>query len=277
MHEDTYHLAQNGQNTGPFTLEQARAMWRSGTLSPQTLYWTPGQADWQPLAQLAATLAAPPALPGSPPVPVPVAGVDYLTRTTFANPVATSGVAIASFVLGLASLFLSIFTAIPAVICGHMALSQIDRSGGRLGGRGFAMTGLILGYVFVVILALAFVVGLGAGILLPILNATHSRSSAAADLARGKQVVLAIKLYEGDHDERTPPDLDSLIPTYLPDRSLLTHHTGSGDDGPTYDYLLPNTKTEGMDEHTPVLRARFASMGQRRVYVYLDDSAELKL
>ena len=158
-----------------------------------------------------------------------------------------------------------------------MALSQINRSGGRLGGRGFAITGLVLGYFFVGLTLVFFVIFFGAVVGLPLLNVTHSRSSVAVDLAHGKQVMLAIKIYEGDHDTQTPPDLDSLVPTYLPDHSLLTHHTGGTEDGPTYDYLLPSTKTEGMDEHTPVLRARFTSTGQRRVYVYLDDGADLKL
>jgi hypothetical protein len=40
-----------------------------------------------------------------------------------------------------------LFTAIPAVICGHIARSKIRKSGGALGGKGIATTGLILGYI----------------------------------------------------------------------------------------------------------------------------------
>jgi hypothetical protein len=42
---------------------------------------------------------------------------------------------------------LSILTAIPGVICGHVALSRIKRSGGSLSGQGLAIAGLITGYL----------------------------------------------------------------------------------------------------------------------------------
>jgi hypothetical protein len=40
-----------------------------------------------------------------------------------------------------------LFTAIPAVICGHIARSKIRKSGGALGGKGIATARLILGYI----------------------------------------------------------------------------------------------------------------------------------
>jgi hypothetical protein len=40
-----------------------------------------------------------------------------------------------------------LLTAIPAVICGHIARAKIRKSGGTLGGRGIATTGLVLGYI----------------------------------------------------------------------------------------------------------------------------------
>jgi hypothetical protein len=39
------------------------------------------------------------------------------------------------------------FTAIPAVICGHIAWSKICKSGGALRGKGIATAGLTLGYI----------------------------------------------------------------------------------------------------------------------------------
>jgi hypothetical protein len=60
----------------------------------------------------------------------------------------TPPVAIWSLVLAVLSFTCGwIFTAIPAVICGHIARSKIRKSGGALGGRGIATAGLILGYV----------------------------------------------------------------------------------------------------------------------------------
>lgn len=57
----------------------------------------------------------------------------------------TSGLAIASLVCGIAELFTLGLAAIPAVILGHMARSQIRRTGER--GDGMAIAGLVLGYV----------------------------------------------------------------------------------------------------------------------------------
>jgi len=39
-----------------------------------------------------------------------------------------------------------VFLAIPAVVCGHMALSNIKKRP-QLGGKGLAIAGLIIGYV----------------------------------------------------------------------------------------------------------------------------------
>lgn len=58
----------------------------------------------------------------------------------------TSGLAIASFICGLLTLFAFPYLGIAAAICGHIALGQIRSSGGFVEGRGFAIAGLILGY-----------------------------------------------------------------------------------------------------------------------------------
>ena len=65
------------------------------------------------------------------------------------NPTApkTSALAIWSLVLGILSfLCFSILSAIPAVICGHKALSRVKNSGGAITGQGLAIGGLVTGY-----------------------------------------------------------------------------------------------------------------------------------
>ena len=60
----------------------------------------------------------------------------------------TPAVAIWSLILAVLSFTCGwLFTAIPAVICGHIARSKIRKSGGALGGKGIATAGLILGYI----------------------------------------------------------------------------------------------------------------------------------
>jgi competence protein ComGC len=65
------------------------------------------------------------------------------------QPPKTDGGAIASMVLGIASiaLCLTFIAGIPAIILGHISRSKIRKSMGRLQGDGMALTGLILGYI----------------------------------------------------------------------------------------------------------------------------------
>ncbi|WBU37717.1 DUF4190 domain-containing protein [Homoserinibacter sp. YIM 151385] len=51
-------------------------------------------------------------------------------------------------VLAIVSLVLAFVVSLGAVICGHIALGQIKRTGE--GGRGLALAGLILGYIGIV-------------------------------------------------------------------------------------------------------------------------------
>lgn len=64
----------------------------------------------------------------------------------------TAPVAIWSLILAVLSFTCGwLFTAIPAVICGHIARSKIRKSGATLGGTGIATAGLILGYIAIVL------------------------------------------------------------------------------------------------------------------------------
>ena len=81
-------------------------------------------------------------VPTSPP---PTALAPYSTSgVAYAYAPRTNPVAITSLVLSLAGI-LTWITAIGGVIAGHIALSQIKRTGE--GGRGMAIAGLVVGYV----------------------------------------------------------------------------------------------------------------------------------
>ena len=62
-------------------------------------------------------------------------------------PAKTSGLAIASLALSVASLVLWPLGFIPGIICGHIAKAKIAKNP-SLGGRGLALAGVIVGYVF---------------------------------------------------------------------------------------------------------------------------------
>ena len=63
-------------------------------------------------------------------------------------PVSTNSLARASLVLGVAEFFTMGLTAIPAIICGHMAKREMRQTGQR--GDGLATSGLVLGYMAVI-------------------------------------------------------------------------------------------------------------------------------
>jgi hypothetical protein len=73
----------------------------------------------------------------------------------------TNGLAIAAMVLGI--LWLYWVGSVLAVIFGHVALSQIDKSQGTQSGRGMAIAGVALGWVGVGFLALMLIIGFGIG------------------------------------------------------------------------------------------------------------------
>lgn len=114
---------------------------------------------------LMAPTTQPPAGPAGPAVP--------------AGEAQTAGKATASLVLGLFSLVICI-AGIPAIILGHMALSEIRKSAGRLKGEGMALAGLIMGYLTIVALPFILII---AAIAIP--NLLRSRVAANESSAVG--------------------------------------------------------------------------------------------
>lgn len=86
---------------------------------------------------------------------MPAAGAP---QRVYTQPPPTSNMALASLILGILGwLMLPIVGSILAIILGHAALGEIDRSEGQIGGRGLAQAGLILGYVALGISVLSIV------------------------------------------------------------------------------------------------------------------------
>ena len=79
-------------------------------------------------------------------------------RPPMATPVArTNGFAIASLACGVGQFMFGPLATIPAIVFGHMARSQIRRTGEQ--GAGLALAGLILGWAAVVLGVLIIVFG----------------------------------------------------------------------------------------------------------------------
>lgn len=78
----------------------------------------------------------------------------YPSQRQYPAPVPTNGLAVAALVCGILGFFTGL-SAIAAVICGHVSLSQLRRTGGE--GRGMAIAGLITGYIVIGFMALGVV------------------------------------------------------------------------------------------------------------------------
>jgi uncharacterized membrane protein len=142
------YIHRNNQQLGPFTEAEVRAQLASGTLSLQDHVWYQGLPNWMPLGQ--SPLAAAPVpgltpLPGAPAVPYPAA-----------IQAPTSKLAVWALVCGCLSLLCGLFASIPAIVLGHMGLSE-TRKNPALQGRGMALGGMILGYVFTALIVIYLV------------------------------------------------------------------------------------------------------------------------
>jgi hypothetical protein len=93
------------------------------------------------------------AMPMAWPMPMPV----------YQPPTSTNSLARASMILGVAEFFSMGLTAIPAVICGHVAKREMRQTGQR--GDGLAAAGLVLGYMAIIFWGIVIVLSiLGAAI-----------------------------------------------------------------------------------------------------------------
>ncbi|WP_193211914.1 GYF domain-containing protein [Luteolibacter marinus] len=145
--EQWYYGSEAGQH-GPVDEDELRAMILSGGVGARTLVWREGMVDWRPIqsvpelsGQLSPYAAPSSAVPGY----YPPAGIP------------SSGLAVASLVCGILSMVTFCMyggiIGIPAVICGHLALSQIKSSAVPMAGRGMAIAGLVTGYLGLLVLA----------------------------------------------------------------------------------------------------------------------------
>jgi hypothetical protein len=92
-------------------------------------------------------------------LPVPAAMQDRAAESAMMTSVArTNGYAIASFACGLGQFVVGPLATIPAIVLGHMARSQIRRTGEQ--GAGLALAGLVLGWGAVILGIILIVVGL---------------------------------------------------------------------------------------------------------------------
>jgi len=125
----------------------------------------------------------------------------------------TSGKAIASLVCGIISVF-PLF--IIAVILGHISLSEIKKSAGRLKGEGLAIAGLVLGYLGVVAIPFILII---AAIAIPNLLRAKIAANEASAVGSVRNLITAEVSYQTMHQNAgftcNLSDLSGLIDSRL--------------------------------------------------------------
>jgi hypothetical protein len=154
-----WFYAQGSSQNGPVLLVELQRMIDSGVIGPTTLVWRSGLPNWLPAHQ--APELRPPGsavtLPGSSVGPWPQQVQVSLNQPFAHYAPRTSGLAVASLVLGI--LGLCGIGSLLATIFGAVAINQISRSNGTLAGKGMAIAGLVLGIVGLSALVLMFSFG----------------------------------------------------------------------------------------------------------------------
>lgn len=237
-----------GQQLGPFTDAEAQAALSAGTISLSDLAWREGSPDWMPLSQvLSAPSVPPPGLSGA------------------RSNAPASGLSITSLVLGILSVTLcGCLSGLPAVICGHIARGKIKQSGGTIGGGGFALAGLILGYLSMLITVIAVAVAI------PAVQAAKDQAEVAITMNNLRSVGSALQVYAADNNDALPPSLQSLVPQYITDADLLKDSRLPGEEV-AYEYFGAGKK---LGELPPdgVLAQGKATQGSKRLILHNDMS-----
>ena len=116
-----------------------------------------------------------------------------------AEPPRSNTPALLALIFGLATLVLSVFASIPAIVCGIMGMIAADKPGvGR--GKGMAVAGIVL----------AVVIPLGqAALLYPALLKARSQATQVASMSNLRMISVGVIMYANDHKGYLPPDLQT--------------------------------------------------------------------
>jgi prepilin-type processing-associated H-X9-DG protein len=183
-------IGADGREYGPVTAEQISQWLAQGRANAQSKVKSEGAADWQTLGSLAEFAADLPR-PASAPAPL---------IATPATAPKTSGMAIASLVLGILGPLSCGLTALVGLILGIISMNKIKESGGQLGGHGLALAGTIVSGVFLLIVPIS----VGSAMLLPALSKAKAKAQSISCINNVKQLNLGVMLYAQVNGDRCP-------------------------------------------------------------------------
>jgi len=186
-----YIIGDDQKEYGPVSVEQLRQWIAEGRANRNTKARTAASESWRSLSEFPELIDSfkwSTTGPPIPPLPSPPRGTASKT----------SGLAVASLVLGIFGLCSFGLTALMGLILGIVAMVRIHRSNGALKGSGVALAGTVVSAVFVLILPVF------AGLLLPALAKAKNKATSIRCMNNMRRLSLAARLYADNNLERLP-------------------------------------------------------------------------
>ena len=207
------YIYKNDQQFGPFDDAQISEALNSGEFSFEDLAWKEGLTEWVRLEDLLKKPQKMTALAEARPtaqsnfIPQSISGIENTPTIVVKK---NEPLSIWALVLGIVSLLTCLvggfLIGIPAVICGHIGISRINRHT-LLGGRGMAIAGLITGYlsiltipIFVLTIPL-WVYGIMDFVILPKLKAASGTAAASHGIHSNPKTVSALGEHSAEFGE----------------------------------------------------------------------------
>jgi len=184
-------IGSDQQEYGPISTEEVTSWINQRRLNGQSHVQGEGDTTWRTLSEFpefAEALAAQAETPSGRP----------LAALAPAKP-KTSGMAIASLVLGVLGVLTCGITSLVGLVLGVVALVRINKSQGRLSGSGLAIGGICASGVLVLMIPIM------AAMLLPALAKAKAKAQSIHCMNNVKQLNLAIMMYANDNNEQLPP------------------------------------------------------------------------
>ncbi|MFZ0827087.1 MAG: DUF4190 domain-containing protein [Verrucomicrobiia bacterium] len=177
---------------GLVTPDDVRRWIAEGRLNEQSLVKAQGDAEFRPLPDFPEFADALAAKAGATLTPPPLPGVASGASAK------TSGLAIASLVLGILGLFTCGAAALIGLILGIIAMVKVRQSRGALNGSGIALAGIIVSGIFLLMIPLF------AAMLLPALAAAKQKAQSINCVNNVKQLSLAMRMYVDNNQNHYP-------------------------------------------------------------------------
>ncbi|MBW8041375.1 MAG: DUF4190 domain-containing protein [Planctomycetes bacterium] len=131
----------------------------------------------------------------------------------------TSGMAIASLVLGICGIVTCGLTAVIGLILGIVGLCAISKRAEQLKGKGFAIAGIITSAISIVLTP-----GILMALLMPALFSARTQAMNMVSMTYAKQICLAMAMYCDENNGSFPPvdNWPAALNEYISDEKILT-------------------------------------------------------